>query len=315
MLLTPNEAEQFFKLHRELMFFVNQRLKVLPDEIRDADTFSGLSPEQRLEVRDAFLEQMDLIENFIDENPADFRMDELEIVKSWHELVAAEFFIFRYLKKYTVFLSSEESPVAYGVLALTQPFEDLVGPYLPVMTKTVLLPFKDKIIYDGLLSGYPISFGGGIRRSLKEGYESAKKRLGIITSLPIDVIPAATKVATKKITNRPTRNPFRGRWRVVWMDQWDQDFVDEEVEGFFEFGPDGLGEFHFGLVRGEIDYRLSTRDGKPSIEFSWEGNAERDPAQGRGWATIEGNELHGMFYFHRGDESAFRATQRSQKMT
>ena len=29
-------------------------------------------------------------------------------------------------------------------------------------------------------------------------------------------------------------NPFTGRWRITWMDQWDQDFVDAEVEGFFE---------------------------------------------------------------------------------
>jgi len=34
MLLTPEEAELFFKLHRALMFFVNQQLHVLPDEIK-----------------------------------------------------------------------------------------------------------------------------------------------------------------------------------------------------------------------------------------------------------------------------------------
>src|SRR6476469_6434520 len=138
MLLAPDEAEQFFNLYRALMFFVNQRLQVLPDTIRDANDFSRLSPEQRLQVRDAFLAETDLIEKFIDENPGDFIVDELEIVKSWHELVAGDFFIFRYLKKYAVFLSSEKPPIAYGVVALTQPFEELVGPYLPVMTKAVL---------------------------------------------------------------------------------------------------------------------------------------------------------------------------------
>ena len=197
MLLSLDEAELFFKLHRALMFFVNQRLKVLPGTIRDADEFSGLSPEQRLQVRDAFLDEMDLIEKFIDENPNDFTVDELEIVKSWHELVAGDFFIFRYLKKYAVFLSSERLPVAYGVLALTQPFEELVGPYLPVMISAVLLPFRDKLIYDGLLGGYPVSFGGGIRCSLKETYESAKQRLGIVTSLPVIDVPGPTLNAAK----------------------------------------------------------------------------------------------------------------------
>ena len=157
------------------MHFVNQRLKVLPESVRDVDEFSGLSPEKRVKVRDAFLDELDLIENFIDENPGDLTVDELEIIKSWHELVSGEFFVFRYLKKYTVFLASEKTPVAYGVLALTQPFEELVGPYLPVMTQTVLLPFNGKIIYDGLLSGYPVSFGPGIRRDLKENIRGGKK--------------------------------------------------------------------------------------------------------------------------------------------
>jgi hypothetical protein len=32
------------------------------------------------------------------------------------------------------------------------------------------------------------------------------------------------------------------------MDQWGQDFVDAEVEGFFEFGPNNGGSFQFGYV-------------------------------------------------------------------
>jgi hypothetical protein len=34
----------------------------------------------------------------------------------------------------------------------------VVGPYLPVLTQTVLLPFKGMIVYDGLLNSYRISF-------------------------------------------------------------------------------------------------------------------------------------------------------------
>ena len=91
------------------------------------------------------------------------------------------------------------------------------------------------------------------------------------------------------------------------MDQWEQDFVDEEVEGFFEFRPKGVGEFQFGYVRGDIDYRETTRDGKPCIDFSWDGNDEMDPAQGRGWAVHDGDELSGTIYIHRGDDSDFTA--------
>jgi hypothetical protein len=51
------------------------------------------------------------------------------------------------------------------------------------------------------------------------------------------------------------------------MDQWDQDFVDAEVEGYFEFDSKGSGEFQFGYVRGGMDCRLTTRDGQPCVEW------------------------------------------------
>ena len=107
-------------------------------------------------------------------------------------------------------------------------------------------------------------------------------------------------------------SPFEGRWRITSMEMWGQDFVDAEVEGFIEFGPNGLGSFQFGYVSGEIDYRDGTRDGKPSVEWSWDGNDEMDPAKGRGWAVIDGSEIHGLLAFHQGDESEFVAIRKDK---
>jgi hypothetical protein len=128
MLLSPPEAELFFKLHRALMFFVNQQLHVFPHEIKTADDYSVQSPEARIKVHKAFLDDIGIIEKFIDDNPANLTDEELEIVQSWHHLVSGTFYIFRYLKKYTAFLLWQEQPIAYGVVALTDPFEDLIGP-------------------------------------------------------------------------------------------------------------------------------------------------------------------------------------------
>jgi hypothetical protein len=109
------------------------------------------------------------------------------------------------------------------------------------------------------------------------------------------------------------KSPFAGRWRITWMEMWGQDFVDEEVEGYFAFKPNGGGDFQFGYVRGDIDFCDGVRDGKPSIEFSWDGNDEMDPAQGRGWAVSNGDEIEGMIVFHQGDESAFKAKRKKGK--
>lgn len=231
MLLTPQDAHLFFKLHRTLMFFVNQRLQVIPDEITTPEEFAALSPEVRLEVRDAFLANVDLIESFVAENPAHFSEDELAIVRSWRNLVAGKFYVFRDLKKYTVLLTTTEPIIAYGVVALTQPFEDLIGPYLPVMTQTVLLPFKDKIVYDGLMTSYRISFGAGIRRSLNESFKEAKTRHGIVTSLPMSEKPSPARPPKPKAIPRPPSKEEKDEVLGViigLIDQFCKEHLNEE---------------------------------------------------------------------------------------
>jgi hypothetical protein len=108
-------------------------------------------------------------------------------------------------------------------------------------------------------------------------------------------------------------NPLIGRWRITWMEQWGQDFVDAEVEGFFEFKADGTGDFQFGYVSGYLNYKEGVRDGKPSVEFDWDGSDEMDPAQGSGWAVSNGDKIEGNIHFHQGDDSKFKAEKAESK--
>ncbi len=56
-------------------------------------------------------------------------------------------------------------------------------------------------------------------------------------------------------------SPFLGRWHIVSMTEWDEDYIHEEVPAFIEFGEHQQGSFQFAYVRGDIDYRITTRDG------------------------------------------------------
>ena len=105
-------------------------------------------------------------------------------------------------------------------------------------------------------------------------------------------------------------SPFAGRWRIVSMSNWDQDFIDEEEEGYIEFGGKDQGQFHFGYVHGHMDCRLTTRGSEPAVEWTWDGNDEMDRAQGRGWAVLKDDHLHGMIFFHQGDDSEFVAKRK-----
>jgi hypothetical protein len=113
--------------------------------------------------------------------------EDLEIVRSWKHAQVGSFYIFRYLKNCTVFLSSgDPQQKAYGVVGLMDSFEDLVGPHLPRMITAVLLPFRGRIIYDGLLTGYNITFGGGIRRRLNDEYKEAKAIAQVLNEMTDD---------------------------------------------------------------------------------------------------------------------------------
>ena len=104
---------------------------------------------------------------------------------------------------------------------------------------------------------------------------------------------------------------FIGDWRIMEMEEWDREYLDEEVPAYIRFEKKGMGEFQFGLVKAKIDYRAATRDGKPAVEFSWEGYSEMDPMTGRGWAILnEDDSLTGRIFFHLGDESGFIAARK-----
>jgi hypothetical protein len=104
------------------------------------------------------------------------------------------------------------------------------------------------------------------------------------------------------------KQPFLGLWRIVEMELWESDDIDMLRPAHIRFNRDGTGEFQFMAVQGEMDCRFGERDGRPIVEFSWCGSEEMDQSCGRGWATLDAkDELHGRFFFHLGDDSAFSA--------
>ena len=239
MRLSLEDVEVFFRLHRSLMCFVNRRLEVVEGKIATPENYAKLPGDVRYKVHQALIDHQELIDAFADENPYHFDEAELEIVRSWKHLVFGTFYAFRQLKTHMIFLSTTEPVVAYGVLALFDPFEDMIGTDLPRMVKTTLLPFKGRIVYDGLMMGQNIHFGGGIRRSLAEGYNEAKEREGIITSLPAPAwgsLPVRREVFAGKKASKPKRggpkistsaNPASEKI-VALIDAFCREHLDEE---------------------------------------------------------------------------------------
>lgn len=186
MKLSREDADLFFKLMWRLQFYVNQERQILPN-IKSVEAYAALPMSDKVEVRDALWENPDFIDAYVEKNPNGLPAEELDIVRKWKRFVPGTFQIFRFLKKHTIFIG-EKSQV-YGVLGLHDTLEEMFyGLPLPIMVQAVLLPFKGKIVYDGLLKGYNIFFGGGIRSGLKEEYMAAKQNDRIITTLESELV-------------------------------------------------------------------------------------------------------------------------------
>ena len=183
MKLSPEDATLFFKLMWPLQFYVHQQRQILPD-VNSVEEYAHCTQEEKLQVRNALYENVGLLDDFVAQNPAQLAADELQIVQSWKRFVSGTFYIERYLKKGTIFVGSGQPSKVYAVLGLTDPIEDVFyGHKPPIAVDAVLLPFKGRIVYDGLMSIYRVYFGSGIRADLKEIYMAAKQNRRIIETL------------------------------------------------------------------------------------------------------------------------------------
>jgi hypothetical protein len=98
-----------------------------------------------------------------------------------------------------------------------------------------------------------------------------------------------------------------GDWRITETEVWDQDALDLAVPAHLRLDRDGLGYLELIAIQADVDYRVTTRDGLPSVEFTWHGDDDGQETCGRGWAVVEGDRLRGRLFIHRGDESSFLA--------
>lgn len=197
MFLRPDDGQLFLELMWKLQYFVNLKRRIIRN-IAPPD-YVHLPGEERMKVRNALWEHPELIDAYVQENPDALPEETLEIVRKWRGFIQGTFFLFRHLKKGSIFIGGEGNQV-YSVQGVTQPLEEIMpSEILPQMVQAVLLPFKGCIVYDGLLTSYPVRFGGGIRSNLNRDYSTAKRKERIITTLEEVPEAAAPRQSRKNI--------------------------------------------------------------------------------------------------------------------
>jgi hypothetical protein len=251
MNLSKKDADLYFEMMWSLQFYVNQKLGILPI-IKTLGQYKNLPTPEKLKVRDALYDHIQLIDPYLEDNPQEFPDAGLEIVESWKKFVHGDFFIERILKKYTIFIEGEK---VYAVLGLHDSFEDILyRPSLPYYVQAVLLPFRDHIIYDGLLQGYNVMFGSGVKFDLKEIYMTAKQNNRIIQSLNPK---RQAEIEARKV--KPTKD-----WRPTLED------ISKQVKQLrSSSGAPAIHSPAFSLAKASIEFAKKAVENPEDIDTLW----------------------------------------------
>lgn len=194
MTLSRTGMSFYHKLYQPLLDFVNRKLTVVPIRLLRAGDRTAI-----ISLRDAVFANRTLIGSYVRTNPVNLSPRELEIVAGLKHARAGNFFVVRHYKHYSIFMAVERPNDFYRVESPVDPFEVVVGVDLPVVVKTVLLPFKGKIIFDAVLSVYDLPLDPECEGKLFGCAEYARCNGLIVTSLPKSRPKPAAKV--KKFKN------------------------------------------------------------------------------------------------------------------
>ncbi len=179
MVLTPMDAALFYRLWLPMLDYVNNEYKVNPGIGRLSDAES-IDPAEVMVIAEYVWSHPTVIDEYL--ACAGLPEEHHEIVAGWKRCRRGTYILERNLKKGSVFISAEDAEV-YMVLGLFSAWEEMFGYRpLPVMMEAVLLPFRDKIITDGLVIPYNIVFGRGAAADFKDTYMDAKKSGKILFS-------------------------------------------------------------------------------------------------------------------------------------
>ena len=119
MKLSPADVRTFYEIQSSLFSFVNRQRRLFPQfETTEQLRRKQITLEQLDALRQILYDDISLLDEFVATNPDGLPQGHLEIARTWRHFKAGIFYIFRYLKKYTVFLDDGDPPRAYGVLGL-----------------------------------------------------------------------------------------------------------------------------------------------------------------------------------------------------
>ena len=259
MILNDEQNDRFFDTMDALLYFVNERFRVV--EGFTLEYASALDDVKSSLVAQTLWENVEIIDEFVRENP--FRLPRrcLETALAWKNALPGLYTLVRYQAGRAVLMG--EAGV-FSVCGVTYELDGEIGP-APAYVEMVLLPFDDLIVYDGFLQAYDTEQTPSELQRIQDEFENRCAQGGIALTAA-DFAQRAEKYLVEK--------------RDKELDELLADVADEAALRE-EVLPAG---FHRGALAGLSGEERAQRVGKQSAD-RWRGtvNPSLEDAEWRRW--------------------------------
>lgn len=181
MILPEKDGRLFYELWLPIMEYANRKKRI-------AESFAIRPPRNNYErvmfktIADEIWADVSIIDRYVDDHPQ-LSEDNRRIILSWKRRVPGPFIAERYTKNGIIFISPDTENV-YMVTGIMSEWKEMLGRIpLPVKLETTLIPFRDVLIYDGLMMLASAGIDEDLKNRVSGMYMNAKKAGRIIKSL------------------------------------------------------------------------------------------------------------------------------------
>lgn len=167
MVLTDEQNELFFDTMDSLLYYVNDRFRVV--ESFTLDFASPIDDVKSSLVAHELWENVEIIDDFVRDNPHGLSRRCLDLARSWKNALPGFYTLVRYQSGRALLMG--EAGV-FSVCGVTYELEGEIGK-APAYVETVLLPFEDMIVYDGFLQAYDTDHSATETQRIQDDFENS----------------------------------------------------------------------------------------------------------------------------------------------
>lgn len=171
--LSSSDKSLFYKIYFALLEFTNRKYKINLT-VKIYNNKKGINPYEINEIVETFWKNKDtIVLELCLANPYKFNKEELQIASEFKKGIRDIIIIHKYEENYTAMMTRDK---IYMVKGLSDNIDNIVSyQKLPYTVRTSIIPFKNVLVYDGILLEIGIKMGNDFEKVLERKYQNAMK--------------------------------------------------------------------------------------------------------------------------------------------